>query len=81
MLVAPSISTTFSFSDNPHATFEQKMNCRSIPRWAAVSFKFGRGFKMIDSTMNGEEYLSISQTLVFPLLGDCPHGNTSAFFK
>ena len=67
---------TFIYSsENPHAILEHRMKSKSITCWAAVSQRFGIRFRIIDSTMNGQQYLDVLQNIIFPLLKERPHRN------
>jgi hypothetical protein len=55
-------------TDNPHAVLEEPMKSPAVTCWAMVSPRIGCTFKIIDRTMNGEEYLTILNEAVIPVL-------------
>lgn len=59
---------TFIYNrQNPHATVEKPMKSAAIVCWAMVSPKIGIHFRILRSTINGENYKDILTSTVIPI--------------
>jgi hypothetical protein len=57
-------------TSNKFAVIQEPLKSPAITCWALVSPRIGVRFKIIDRTMNGEEYLEILNSTVIPLMKD-----------
>ena len=60
-------------NENPHHIIETEVNIPGVTVWAGISSTGLVGPFFFEGTVNGERYLDMLKTKVFPIVNELPH--------